>query len=165
MVVGVVEWVKGNPTVSKYCDRTWVDAVSVQRYYCFKCFGMASCSAWLLENLLSNFSFLFSYHLASFEDHYAGTNSLVVLTSVGVRMYCSFLVAYYFVNCQSVCRVRPVLKFHAMVQFCCAIARLIFYFVSFSYLFQFDDYGGHSHQHAERLAWGGAIRLCHAYVD
>ena len=85
-----------------------------------------------------------------------------MVTTVCVRVYWCFIVAVNFVNCYSVSRVQLVFKFHVVVHFYCAIARILFYFVAFNYVFQFDYYGDRSCQHAERLTWRGGIRLSHA---
>ena len=91
----------------------------------------------------------------------AGPNSFIVPTSIGICLYWCFLIACYFFNCHHVCRVRPVFKFLVVVQFQCAITQPSFDVVAFNHLFQFNNYGGHSRQHAERFTWCGSIRLCH----
>jgi len=48
-----------------------------------------------------------------------------------------FLVPYHFVNYPKFCWVRPVLNFHVAVPFYVAMSRVLFYFVTCCFFFQF----------------------------
>jgi len=61
---------------------------------------MASCSAWLLEHLLSNCKFYLSWDFLSYENYCAGSNTF--LAPIFVYLYSLVLVVFSLNDCNSI---------------------------------------------------------------